>query len=194
MILDQLGLVAAIERLLEELRNSGTSAIDLDASDVAGVRMNAELESTAFRILQEAISNSLRHLPQNISVSMLRFRTMSLKSRSPTMGKALMQLLLSERTWQLRTAEHSRTCNDLWRARRDPLPAQVQEQLFRPAFHWSCGVNRMNEIRVLVADDHAVLRSGLKLLISTQPDMVVVGEAGDFLSAREKIRRCVRML
>jgi len=45
----------------------------------------------------------------------------------------------------------------------------------------------MTEIRVLIADDHAVLRSGLKLLIRTQPDMVVVGEAGDFPSARKKI-------
>ena len=57
-----------------------------------------------------------------------------------------------------------------------------------PAFHWQCGVNRMTEIRVLIADDHAVLRSGLKLLVSTQNDMVVVGEAGDFLSARDKIQ------
>lgn len=32
-------------------------------------------------------------------------------------------------------------------------------------------------IRVLVADDHAVLRAGLRLLLDTQPDMVVVGEA-----------------
>ena len=61
MILDQLGLVAAIEQLLGELRNLGTSAMVLDASDLAGVRLNADLESTAFRILQEAISNSLRH-------------------------------------------------------------------------------------------------------------------------------------
>lgn len=45
----------------------------------------------------------------------------------------------------------------------------------------------MTEIRVLIADDHAVLRSGLKLLISTQADMVVVGEAGDFHGVREKI-------
>jgi len=45
----------------------------------------------------------------------------------------------------------------------------------------------MTEIRVLIADDHAVLRSGLKLLISTQADMVVIGEAGDFLTARQKI-------
>ena len=35
-------------------------------------------------------------------------------------------------------------------------------------------------IRVLVADDHAILRSGLRLLISEQPDMTVVGEASDF--------------
>ena len=34
-------------------------------------------------------------------------------------------------------------------------------------------------IRVFIADDHAVLRAGLKLLIGAQTDMVVVGEAGD---------------
>ncbi|HWZ28302.1 MAG TPA: response regulator transcription factor [Gemmatimonadales bacterium] len=36
----------------------------------------------------------------------------------------------------------------------------------------------MSKIRVLVADDHAVLRAGLKLLIGAQPDMEVVSEAG----------------
>jgi type IV secretory pathway ATPase VirB11/archaellum biosynthesis ATPase len=39
--------------------------------------------------------------------------------------------------------------------------------------------DRMNSegIRVLIADDHAVLRAGLRLLLDAQPDMVVVGEA-----------------
>jgi two-component system, NarL family, response regulator NreC len=37
----------------------------------------------------------------------------------------------------------------------------------------------MEQIRVLLADDHAVLRAGLRLLINTQPDMTVVAEAGD---------------
>jgi len=37
----------------------------------------------------------------------------------------------------------------------------------------------MPRIRVLIADDHAVLRAGLKLLIGAQSDMEVVGEAGD---------------
>jgi two-component system response regulator NreC len=32
-------------------------------------------------------------------------------------------------------------------------------------------------IRVLVADDHAVLRTGLRMLLEAQPDMTVVGEA-----------------
>ena len=33
--------------------------------------------------------------------------------------------------------------------------------------------------RVLIADDHAVLRSGLRLLLDAQPDLKVVGEAAD---------------
>jgi DNA-binding NarL/FixJ family response regulator len=33
--------------------------------------------------------------------------------------------------------------------------------------------------RILIADDHAVVRQGLKLLINSQPDMTVVGEAAN---------------
>ena len=36
-----------------------------------------------------------------------------------------------------------------------------------------------NALRILVADDHAIVRRGLKLLIDGQPDMQVVGEAVD---------------
>jgi two-component system, NarL family, response regulator NreC len=34
-----------------------------------------------------------------------------------------------------------------------------------------------SKIRVLIVDDHAILRSGLRMLIEAQPDMTVVGEA-----------------
>lgn len=44
----------------------------------------------------------------------------------------------------------------------------------------------MSKIRVLVADDHAVLRAGLKLLINTQPDLEVVGEASDHRQALQQ--------
>jgi DNA-binding NarL/FixJ family response regulator len=43
-------------------------------------------------------------------------------------------------------------------------------------------------IRVLLADDHAVLRAGLRLLINAQPDMAVVGEAASTHEALDKSR------
>jgi DNA-binding NarL/FixJ family response regulator len=41
-------------------------------------------------------------------------------------------------------------------------------------------------LRILVADDHAVVRQGLKLLINSQPDMTVVGEAADGAAVMEQ--------
>ncbi|MBZ0275020.1 MAG: response regulator transcription factor [Anaerolineae bacterium] len=49
----------------------------------------------------------------------------------------------------------------------------------------------MNTIRMLIADDHIVLRSGLRLLIDAQQDMDVVGEAdngGQVLALAEILR------
>jgi RNA polymerase sigma factor (sigma-70 family) len=37
----------------------------------------------------------------------------------------------------------------------------------------------MKRIRILLADDHQLMRSGLRLLIEQQPDLTVVGEAAD---------------
>jgi two-component system, NarL family, response regulator NreC len=37
----------------------------------------------------------------------------------------------------------------------------------------------MNKIRILLADDHAMLRAGLRALLSDERDFEVVGEAGD---------------
>jgi NarL family two-component system response regulator LiaR len=44
------------------------------------------------------------------------------------------------------------------------------------------------EIRVLTADDHAVVREGLRALIDTEPGMVLVGEASDGVEAVRKAR------
>lgn len=38
---------------------------------------------------------------------------------------------------------------------------------------------KVDPIRVLLADDHAVLRAGLRALLATQPDLEVVGESGE---------------
>ena len=48
------------------------------------------------------------------------------------------------------------------------------------------GLAHQKSIRILLADDHAVMRSGLRLLIDNQTDMEVVGEAGDGLQAIDR--------
>ena len=35
------------------------------------------------------------------------------------------------------------------------------------------------KIRVLLADDHTILRAGLKMMLNAQPDIEVIGEAQD---------------
>ena len=49
----------------------------------------------------------------------------------------------------------------------------------------------MAELRILVADEHPVLRAGLQLLLDAQPDMRVVGQAG---TGREALRQAYQLL
>lgn len=46
------------------------------------------------------------------------------------------------------------------------------------------------KIRILIAEDHETVREGIKLLVLAQPDMIVVGEAGD---GEEVVREAVRL-
>ena len=47
----------------------------------------------------------------------------------------------------------------------------------------------MAKIRVLLADDHLVVLSGLRMLIDAQPDMEVVAVASDCRTAMEQVRQ-----
>ena len=44
------------------------------------------------------------------------------------------------------------------------------------------------KIRIVVADDHTIVREGLKLLIDHQTDMKVIGEASDGVEAYDQVR------
>jgi DNA-binding NarL/FixJ family response regulator len=47
----------------------------------------------------------------------------------------------------------------------------------------------MKNLNIFLADDHAVVREGLKALINAQPEMEVSGEAGDGRSACQQIEK-----
>lgn len=48
----------------------------------------------------------------------------------------------------------------------------------------------MQTLRIFLADDHAVVREGLKALVTAQGDMRVIGEAGDGRAAYQAARDC----
>src|SRR5215467_8288846 len=56
------------------------------------------------------------------------------------------------------------------------IPRPVPERLSM----WSCPLRvETKVIRILLADDHTVMRNGLRLLLERQPNLKVVGEASD---------------
>ena len=46
----------------------------------------------------------------------------------------------------------------------------------------------VDPVRIVVADDHAVVRQGLRLFLDLQPDLTVVGEASDGAEALEQVK------
>jgi DNA-binding NarL/FixJ family response regulator len=44
-------------------------------------------------------------------------------------------------------------------------------------------------IRVLIADDQALVRAGIRMLVETQPDIEVAGEAEDGIAAVSEVTR-----
>jgi DNA-binding NarL/FixJ family response regulator len=51
-------------------------------------------------------------------------------------------------------------------------------------------MKKPEKIRILIADDHYIVRMGLIALVNTEPDMEVVGEAADGAQALELFGKC----
>lgn len=89
---------------------------------------------------------------------------------------------------QARTAELLRSIEQLKAelARRAPVEEELRarsNQLARVASQLTIAAAEPKAIRVLVVDDHVIMRQGLARLLKAQPDMDVVGEAADGESA-----------
>ena len=83
---------------------------------------------------------------------------------------------------------HRRHAHRAQRARRghdDPRPRG--RRLLQPSVHWrEWERDRTDDIRVLIVDDHQMVREGLKVLLSTYEDIEVVGEAANGLEALDQ--------
>jgi two-component system, NarL family, response regulator LiaR len=59
---------------------------------------------------------------------------------------------------------------------------------FRTAGHLPRQIGASMAIRILIVDDHAVVRQGLRMFLALDPELDVVGEAGDGLEAVAQAR------
>lgn len=64
--------------------------------------------------------------------------------------------------------------------------ANDKQCLLRPLYFSARKNSQMGKLKIFIADDHALLRDGLKALVNHQPDMEVVGEAENGNSAVEQ--------
>ncbi len=60
-VLDDLGLVAAVEKLLEDVATAAGLDSSFSARDDVGDRLPPAVETTVFRVVQEALTNAVRH-------------------------------------------------------------------------------------------------------------------------------------
>jgi signal transduction histidine kinase len=60
-LLDDLGLAPALERLVEDVRAHHPIAISLDAAAMVEARLSEQVATAVFRIVQEALSNVVKH-------------------------------------------------------------------------------------------------------------------------------------
>ncbi len=151
-------------------RPSSASTVRFKARGFTSERLPPAVETALYRVVQEAMTNVVRHAQRDPG------RRAGGASRRPRHrdGRGRRRRLRAgpgRARGSLRPARPAGARRgpgrdaDRWRARPERGPRSW----------WRCRV----PIRILIADDHAVVRSGLRALLRADPDLEVVGEAED---------------
>ena len=176
-MLDDLGLAPALQWQAREVSKRTGITVKVTADEIPE-ELPEDHKTCIYRVVQEALHNVVQHAgARNIRV---------------TVRQEGERLLLSDRGRRqgLRPADrkghgpagHGRAGEPPGRQLRGGVRA-------RPRSHLASGVARarreesaggfVKTIRILLADDHTVVRKGLRLLLETQPGFTVVADAAD---------------
>ena len=175
--LDDLGLASALHVLGERVGEH--SGLELDVHVQPGLpELAPEAELVVYRVAQEALTNVARHADATHAARAAgdgRRRIRASRSRTTAPGRR-------------RTAARAAASAACASAPCSSAPhcASARAPGAAHASPWSCPRHdRRSYTRILLADDHAVVRRGLRLVLEGEPDLRVVAEAGDGAEAVE---------
>ena len=177
--LDDLGLASALASLCSGIERRAGIGVSLEVGGDLP-ELDAQVELAVYRIAQEALTNAARHAAAR--------RSASRWCRWPRTSTCACQTTASAWT----AASRGRAARDARTRGLDRSDARNEAERGRRrrglAASPGRGGRRMtgapgHGIRILLADDHAVVRRGLRMVLETEPDMRVVCEADDGLEA-----------
>ena len=166
--LDDLGLGAALRTQVDEFGRRAGLVTSLSIPAAGLEDLDADEQIVVYRIVQEGLSNVARHSgARNVRVDVERLVG---RDRRATGRRR-------ERLHAERRRARARDQGDA-RARR-PRGRALLRRLRARARHDHRAATGGGGMRLVIADDHGVVRGGLRLLLDRQVDMQVVGEAAD---------------
>jgi signal transduction histidine kinase/DNA-binding NarL/FixJ family response regulator len=198
-------LRSALEREASTLRTEGISAALETSGRITG-ELDPRSEHALLRIVQEALNNVRKHAnaetvtmrlecgPKEVRLSVvddgLGFdpeEPTGVLSASGGFGLTSMQ----ERARLVGGRVEVRSAPEVGTAVVVSLPLEPVESELPPGAAATANVEEKDRdrIRVLITDDHEVVRSGLRRMLDSIPDMEVVGEADSGDAALEEIAR-----
>ena len=173
--LDHLGLQSAMRSLCIATASHARLRV-VPQIDLAGIEPSDEVELAVYRVAQESLTNVVRHAHASQALVTLRGRGRRAAAGGPR------RRARARSPWPRRRRHHRHA--RAGHARRRPGHGELgrgqghRGALRRPQARGA----RMTvplRTRIVLADDHAMVRRGLRMVLEAEPDMAVVGEADD---------------
>ena len=177
-VLDDLGLEEALERLGLEVSRANGFVVDLHSTGPRLPRLPEAVETALYRMAQEALDerDQARLAQGREHPHPSKPDRGALGGRGRRKGLRRLGDPLRGAAWpggDARTRSSRGRFDDRGIVNRKRYDHLCQ----RPAFGTEAGF--VMKVRVFIADNHGILRGGLRALINLQPDMEVVGEAAN---------------
>ena len=181
--LDHLGLPAAMARLVGGWSERFHVRADYDTVGIEGFRLRSDVEANLYRLAQEALHNVYKHA-RATHVSVLlerRDHRIVLMVEDDGRGFAIDDVSLEAvpSLGLVSMRERAALVGGELTIESTPGFGTTITVRVPTADADATTMASVKKLRILIVDDHPLVRDGLKRLINDQPDMLVAGEAGD---------------